>query len=121
MVERNREIRGGRKLKERDIDKLVAEKVLGLEIRYGNIVRDGKRSGIPSYSQNIEHSWKVVEKLRNHRDFTLSDCLDEEDKKIYYANFQYNDSYHIKNYDAFSASAPMAICLAALKSVGVEV
>ncbi|WP_234402336.1 BC1872 family protein [Oceanobacillus damuensis] len=104
-----------------EIDKLVASKVLGIEIKYGNIVRDGKRSGIPSYSRSIEQAWKVVESLRNYRQFTLSDCIDENNKLVYYVNFQYNDTHHVVNYEAYSNSVAMAICLAALKSVGVEI
>ncbi|UAT31940.1 hypothetical protein K7T73_06890 [Bacillus badius] len=104
----------------REIDRLVAEKVLGLTVKNENIVRGGRRSGIPSYSQKIEYAWLVVESLRERKIFTIYDAWDEKDEKIFCANFQYNDTYHVVDYSAYADTAPMAICLAALKVVGIE-
>lgn len=108
-------------MKPYEIDKLVAEKVMGYEIRYGNIVRDGKRSGIPPYSQKIEFAWRVVEKL--FKDGMIVDVLSDIQSQN-----EYKIGYIVKILDSSSntiarknESAPLAICLAALKSVGVEV
>lgn len=108
-------------MKPYEINALIAEKVLGFEVRDGNIVRDQKRSGIPSYSTKIEWAWKVVEKLRETKIFSLYDAWDENDNPIFGANFQYNDMYHVINYEAYAETAPLAICKAALKTAGVEV
>ena len=74
----------------------------------------------PPYSSNMNEAWQVVEKMREGRIFSLCDAWDENDEPIFYANFQYNDGYHVVNYDAYAKTATLAICLAALKSVGIE-
>lgn len=104
-----------------EINALIAEKVLGYEVRDGERIQDKKRFGIPSYCQEIEYAWEVVERLRESRIFSIHDSWDEDDKLMYTANFQYNDTYHAINYVADADTAPLAICLAALKSVGIEV
>jgi hypothetical protein len=104
-------------LKEKDINKLVAEKVLGLEIRDNNIVREGRRSGIPSYSQKIEFAFMVVEKLRKEDDFWFELTTPESFSLKYKCRFQLDD---LEVY-VVEETAPMAICKAALKAVGVEI
>lgn len=47
----------------------------------------------------------MVKKLRARRIFSLCDVWDEKDKPIFYANFQYNDGYHIVSYDAYAETA----------------
>ncbi len=103
-------------MKLHEIDALVAEKVMGYEIRYGNIVRDGKRSGIPPYSQKIEHAWKVVDKMKILISPQSEGAPKECKYMAEYADMPWEDSIQV-----FNESAPLAICLAALKSVGVEV
>ncbi|MGX9931978.1 BC1872 family protein [Virgibacillus salarius] len=102
----------------RTIDQLVVEKIMGFEVRNGQRVEDGKRFGIPSYSQKIEDAWQVVKELRENY-FEISITIGEDiinvevsttmddPKKVYYAYQQ--------------ESLPLAICKAALKTVGVEV
>lgn len=79
--------KGETKLKQGDIDKLIANKVLGYEVKDNNIVREGRRSGIPSYSVKIEYAWQIVKKL-------------DYDVKV-----------------VFAETAPMAICKAALIAI----
>lgn len=100
----------------RELDALVAEKVMGLEVRGGFIIRENRRSGIPSYSRKIEYAWEVVEKMleqgynfRIEKIYEVYQCL--FDKAI----CQWNEG------GAYAETAPLAICLAALKTVGVEV
>lgn len=117
-------------LSKQEINAKIAEKVMEWEVSFFptiNIYEAYDEDRIPiiigkefSPVEKIEDAWKVVEQLRGQRDFTISDALDENNKKVYYANFQYNDSYHMKNYDAFADTAQMAICLAALKVFGIE-
>jgi len=117
----------------REIDRLVAEKVMGWKVSKG-------RSGLEWYEANengkfefirsvtdfepstdIRDAWQVVEKMREGKIFSLCDAWDENDEPIFYANFQYNDGYHVVNYDAYAETAPLAICLAALEACGIEV
>ncbi|UAT29532.1 hypothetical protein K7T73_13075 [Bacillus badius] len=117
----------------REIDRLVAEKVMGWEpnldddgtvlsydTEHGNLFfyDDNENDWCPS--ADIQDAWKVVESLRERKIFTIYDAWDEKDEKIFCANFQYNDTYHVVDYSAYADTAPMAICLAALKAVGVE-
>lgn len=116
------------KLNLREIDRLVAEKVMGWKIdeQVSNddvvAVFDEKGNwGTFKPTEWIQDAWQVVEKMREGRIFSLCDAWDENDEPIFYANFQYNDGYHVVNYDAYAKTATLAICLAALKAVGVEV
>lgn len=96
----------------REIDRLVAKKVMGWNL--SNLTT-------PYFSSNIADAWRVVERLRERKIFFLQDAWDENDNKIFYANFQYMDGYTFINYDAYAKTPQLAICLAALKAVGVEV
>lgn len=100
-------------LKERDIDKLVAVQVLGYEIKYDNIVRDGRRSGIPSYSGKIEYAWQVVEKMRKDYDFWFELTAPEAFSLKTKCYFQL-DGIEVS---AVCETAPMAICKAALLAI----
>ncbi|WP_339161761.1 hypothetical protein [Siminovitchia sp. FSL W7-1587] len=96
-----------------EIDRLIAEKVMGFEVtKDGERVQDGKRFGIPSYSEKIEHAWLVAEKLGDEYGVCISNqggwgCL----------------IYDLDTETSYTAQGqvPLAICLAALKAVGVEV
>ena len=107
-------------MKPYEIDRLVAEKVMGFEIRYGNIVRDNKRSGIPPYSQKIEFAWKVVKKLNEKYTVDIRDTLNDG-AECYLYEFQEETESLIPYTAAEEKTAPLSICIAALKSVGVEV
>jgi Phage ABA sandwich domain len=100
----------------REIDRLVAEKVMGLKIDDYYFVLDekGLREGeLLNYSTNIEDAWQVVEKL-DVEEFSIS---------------KFGKEYHVwvetelggEGFLIKSKTAPLAICLAALKAVGVEV
>jgi hypothetical protein len=105
------------------IERLVTEKIMGWKwLRPGcAFIEDVRKIKYFNPTLSIADAWQVVEKLRERRIFSLCDAWDEDDKPIFYANFQYNDGCHVVNYDAYAKTAPLAICLAALKSVGVEV
>nr|WP_034679056.1 hypothetical protein [Priestia megaterium] len=104
----------------RTIDRLVAEKVMGFEVRNGQRVEDGKRFGIPSYSQKIKDAWDVVEKIGI--DFTMN-TVNEHDIHVRAGELELIGQYHcnINGFHVYDKSAPLAICKAALKTVGVEV
>ncbi|WP_182200111.1 BC1872 family protein [Paraliobacillus salinarum] len=114
----------------REIDRLIAEKVMDWDIeefRNIGIVRayaEDEVITIPDNfcpSESIEDAWEVVGELRKFRGFSIHDAWDEEDNLIYSACFLYNDGAHAIDYQAYAKTAPLAICKAALKSVGVEV
>jgi Phage ABA sandwich domain len=93
----------------REIDRLVAEKVMGWEAgkyAYG--------SWFPT--TNIADAWKVVEKLS--KDGFEFQVWREKNGK-YNVEFA-KDFFYVFGF-AESETAPLAICLAALKAVGVEV
>lgn len=109
----------------REINALVAEHVLNLPLDKGKEDKDVPciiigvnpytiRS-IPQYSTDISEAWKVVEKLY------------EEDLIIELENGDFSDGgegwyCHVPepNINQFAETAPMAICLAALKAKGID-
>lgn len=120
----------------REIDRLVAEKVMGwrLENRRVNIwgqeigfwvnpknnmivaKYSGFREESFSPSTNIADAWKVVEKLKIA---VIPQVGDPPKDMQYLAEI---DRQPFGNYyEAFAETAELAICLVALKSVGVEV
>lgn len=112
----------------REIDRLVAEKVMGwipqreIQDRILYVLQDGTHVALGwNPTVNISDAWQVVEKLRETSVFSLHDAWDEGDNKIFCADFEYNDGYHVVNHYEYAKSAPLAICLAALKSVGVSI
>jgi hypothetical protein len=88
-----------------ELDALVAEKVMGLP---EEIWQDRDQMTSFPYSTDIAAAWAVVEKVGN---FTI---------------WQYEGEWQcflgggIKN-KSYAATAPLAICLAALKATGVDV
>lgn len=108
----------------RDLDKLIAEKVMRLDVSKlqdsgfscqlcGSDDYDWARanpiSQIPPYSTNIEAAWGVVGKLR------LAIAPNEDDDGWVCAT----DVFYLDtNRAVTSQTAPLAICLAALKAVG---
>ncbi|EZP77579.1 hypothetical protein H839_08099 [Parageobacillus genomosp. 1] len=111
----------------REIDRLVAEKVMGWEPEEieGSAYLSGyvlyKREEpphIPDYqfkpSTNVADAWKVVEKLREKELYVDIDTFAEHyDVRVVSGP---NEVGH-----SLSETAPLAICLAALKAAGVEV
>jgi hypothetical protein len=121
-------------MKNWEIDKLIAEKVMGYRIippsthESTGITNDGyfviqeeteDEDAIWinqfefSPSTDIQDAWKVVEKLRSNERQIDVVCQ----PSVYFAQMELNEELvTIEN-----KSAPMAICLAALKSVGIEI
>lgn len=111
----------------RELDALIAEKVMGLYKEplskrpgYGLLYSNrnpltGECMAIGTlkfYSTDIAAAWEVVENfLSQGKDFTL-DSGPNRDTGIVFHSVRINDV----NY-TYSASAPHAICLAALKAV----
>jgi hypothetical protein len=112
----------------RERDALVAEKVMGwTKIWYNadsddhpeadcanGLCPDGTYTSIPFFTTDISATWGVVEKM--HQDGFLFD-LSNSVGAGYIAQF-YKGNYYVSGY---IKSAPEAICIAALKVVGVDV
>jgi len=97
----------------REIDILVHEKVMGRKPG-GSLPLS---AWPPHYSTNISAAWGVVEKLGKEKQWffhTRGKC-GEVDLIDFPKNIN-NDSINV-----YADSIPLAICLAALKSVGHEV
>lgn len=121
----------------RELDRLVADKVMGGPTVYEDIKG---YSFIPCYSESIADAWLVVEKLRTDLDnvarghmapaamgwgFRLETCTETLSSAKWEAKFPMNCScppFEEMNEDATAIgdTAPHAICLAALKAVGYD-
>lgn len=98
-------------MKEKDINELVASEIFGYEVKDNNIIKEGRyRTGIPSYSQKIEHAWQVVEKMRKDFEFWFELTTPEAFSLKTKCYFQLDDI----DVSAVCETAPMAICKAAL-------
>lgn len=108
----------------RELDALIAEKVFGLPQstwRDGEDHRDEDGVGVvvlgvrpDPYSTDIAAAWTVVEKLdllRNH-------SFERSPDGLYEIGVLYSDDGYWEVYGS-APTAPHAICLAALKAVGV--
>lgn len=126
----------------REMDALVAEKVMGLEHREwvpygapegwyprtaprlnarddeGNAIdADGYSSELPFYSTSIADAWQVVEKLAERHVISVACIINRKWRcEIVQAH-----SMPQQPSAAFADTAPLAICKAALKACGVEV
>lgn len=102
----------------RKLDALVAEKVMGWKDCEGGrgSAPEGGRFLVPHYSDGMGPAWEVVEKLRsdsnNHMIEIFWDC------DTWFCVIQSHNKELVKEW---CETAPHAICLAALKAVGVEV
>ncbi|GAQ18012.1 hypothetical protein OPHB3_1951 [Oceanobacillus picturae] len=110
----------------RQIDQLVAEKVMGWRLKnmsagnywvgeHDGLEGDWTLKQLWKPSERIDHAWEVVEKL--HMTVTPQCGAPEEMNCHAEVDNQPFGNY----YEAFAKTAPLAICLAALKTVGVEV
>ena len=109
----------------RDLDRLIAEKVMGRKVYGDRISRESPELDIPEcwlprYSTDISAAWEVLEKVCEGTDWSpqvgLKSCM-------MFGGFV-NDwgLKPTKNVMITEAeSAPHAICLAALKAMGVDV
>lgn len=118
----------------RELDALVAEKVMGYErammiaptggpaqgcwVRSPDKVFWDRHDSLPHYSTEISAAWDVVEKLTDG-DFSLSIERYHELYTEVFLSRKGPDEYRAPAIVA-GKTAPHAICLAALKSVGVE-
>lgn len=107
-------------MENREIDRLIAEKVMGWEVGEFpniNVIEAYSPHGVLqisddwSPSTDIQDAWYVVEEL------------DYDIKVTKYKSHVYQCHIFIPNnvQMVIAETAPMAICLAALKSVGIEV
>ena len=111
----------------RELDALVAEKVMGLEVYKTTnpkarrmfsgtetfFMVKGTRREVPRYSINIAAAWEVVKHLRDKPGllpFTMSDHDPLTHGLRWSASFQQLDSY--------GETPQLAICFAALNAVG---
>jgi Phage ABA sandwich domain len=107
----------------REIDRLVAEKVMGWKIK--KVIEDGcylydewdtGDKGIPVEkfrpTLNITDAWQVVEKLT----YGKTDLETYFELQLFYIHYYAKFGKH----EAKAETATLAICLAALKAVGVE-
>lgn len=122
----------------RELDALVAAKVMGLKIKWigGDTghprdIRDpwtsagdgspgsGVKHPVDNYSTDIAAAWGVFEFMKT-RGFDCVVSFRTREQK-HQAWFVPNGDYYAGgDTDAYSDSAPHAICLAALKAVGIE-
>lgn len=100
----------------RELDKLVAEKVMWLDVytdTFGPLTKTGKRIYLVNdYSTNIAAAWQVFEKIREaypDRHIKIECIADSWSVTI--------GSLGVGGVD----TAPMAICLAALHAMGVSI
>ena len=109
----------------RELDALVAEKVMGWKSVdradekdggdfYGVTIRDGLTAvyRVPLYSVDIAAAWEVVEKCSGP-----SFWIERHPNAWQVCFYELGDS-HAKT--GLASSAPWAICLAALKAVGYK-
>ena len=109
------------KLVSLEIDKLVADNIMGGEWRtarindqwytsvYGNKVDLIEEKDYYEYSTNIEDAWRVVEEMRKHREYDYSFLLEWSAENRWCCQF---GDYIVETV----MTAPEAICLAALKA-----
>jgi hypothetical protein len=136
MLERRIEMKAGREL-----DALVAEKVIDRKIRmlnevtnntfkpeYDKLVIDegeGRYNLIPRYSTNISDAWQVVEKLDHNvmlekfNTFTLDFNNAKQTEKYEHRATVWCEGHRGISYEA--ETAPLAICLASLRAKGVDI
>ncbi|KYD12407.1 BC1872 family protein [Saccharococcus caldoxylosilyticus] len=104
----------------REINWFVAEKVMNWHVwenEDGELMVTkgyGCYSHCPSFSTNIADAWQVVEKL-NGDDFDFQVWREKGKYNVEFAK----DFFYLFGF-AESENAALAICLAALKAVGVE-
>lgn len=104
----------------RELDALVAEKVMGFRVdQYKYVVDTGKiTTTLPCYSENISAAWEVVEKI-TYPDGRLTAAFQLSRWSLYTAIFCFEKTGGGQfNFEGVAPTAPRAICLAALKAVG---
>lgn len=129
----------------RELDALVAERVMewaSIEMRHspGGVVspeppmgfdtRGNRYASIPRYSTDIASAWEVVEKvLQDHGDYDFAIVADYLGGVIWRASFSADDLVAndssgmppVFTDGPDGLTAPLAICIAALRAVGADV
>ncbi|MBY6273937.1 MAG: hypothetical protein CW346_17330 [Bacillaceae bacterium] len=120
---------------------LVGQHVMGLDVKFaprgkdgGPVVYTGDRDWLepgtpyyndengtawelPRYSSDIAAAWQVVEKFKERKLYMSVECVGDTG---YHAVVYDEDGNHLT--DAYSEEGPAhAVCVAALRAVGVEV
>lgn len=111
-----------------DIDDLIDEHLFGLKpYRYGNgggEWRDKSGKNVhgffnqPKYSTDIKAAWEVVEKMREKGLVFQLNLSDRGSLAYFYDHNRPAEQYNPGKARAFNT--PRAICLSALKTLGVE-
>lgn len=115
----------------RKIDSLVAEKVMGWRLDETNFIdywvgeHDGRGGDwaiahMWKPTTNIQDAWEVVKKLNEKFTVDIRDTLNDGAECYLYEFHEETESLFLYT-AADGETAPLAICLAALKAVGVEV
>lgn len=109
----------------RDLDSFVAEYVMGWkdgEHPRRKILNDGDFAPSSQFSPstNIEHAWEVVEKMKD-LPYGPGDSNPIFELRIWWSSGTQKWSCRTWFYEASAETAPMAICLVALKAVGFAV
>lgn len=118
----------------REIDALVAEKVMGHTVEprlpglSGEYWDDTDGGIVSDYSSDIAAAWQVVEKfveqVKADRNMEISFVMGF-DGSHWEAGIWKHDEWYLGGggyvHEIKADTAPLAICLAALKAVGVEV
>lgn len=100
----------------RELDRLVGEKVMNYD--YDKFMREVGEHIHFYPSTNIADAWLVVEKLKNDIHWFGIDMFKDGYRCIFRVRNKPIDEDWV---ESFAPSAPLAICLAALKVVGAEV
>ena len=74
---------------------------------------------MPYYSTSISDAWEVVEKMKRHFPSIVYNSSDSN-SSMWNISF-WKDEFGGESWDAIAETAPRAICLAALKVIGVKI
>ncbi|NTZ20912.1 hypothetical protein EXW96_26355 [Paenibacillus sp. JMULE4] len=103
----------------REMDALVAEKVMGYTTHGQFRDKDGVRVMIDRYSTDISAAWEVVDKMSKTHFSEMAMTELEDGAWGWMARFilVLNEPYTVNGYRATAKTAPEAICKAALLAV----
>jgi hypothetical protein len=103
----------------RELDKVIAERVMTVWV---------PKNQIPLYSSRIDDAWQVVERMRESRTSVLRIVGLIQGYRVAFSDIRWSSAdsdmdlsrpYYVK--EAVADTLPEAICLAALRAVGVDV
>ncbi len=107
---------------DRELDALVAKKVMGLDVGGGCSHEFDVCLCFPGYSTNIDAAWMVVEKITGNGSSGNFDIVGPGEINKWCVHFYvHKGAVSYPSGSVIDVSAPRAICLAALKAVGVKV